>query len=121
MTIYVDTPDARLVKIVKCLCLLSSNRDGEKLAAADAACRLLKENNLSWEQLILDKKTPAVVGGTVEEKIGTILAYLEALSAWEKKFVNDVNGRGVFSERQREVLNRVFKKVVAYRAARANP
>ena len=121
MTIHVDPRAAPLIKICKCLSLLASDHDGERLAAADAAVRLLKDNKLTWEQLILDKKLPAIVGETAEEKIGTILAHLEALSAWEKKFVNNVNGRGVFSEKQLEVLHRVFRKVVAYRAARANP
>ena len=120
MTIYVDIPDDRLIKICKCLSLLASDRDGERLAAADAAVRLLKEHKLTWEEIILDKKTTAV-GGTVEERIGTILAHLEALSDWEKGFIRDVNGRAVFSKKQREVLSRIFKKIVAFRAARANP
>jgi hypothetical protein len=125
MTIYVHIPDARLVRIVKCLSLLASDKPGERLAAADAAIRLLKQRGLTWEQIILPKHTPAPASDrfsrnhdNIKTQIAEILANLSTLNDWEQGFVHDVNGRSVFSEKQRAVIERLYRKTTAYSTKR---
>jgi hypothetical protein len=114
VTVYVNIPDARLVRICKCLSLLASDKPGERLAAADAALRLLKQYGLTWEGVILNRWAERPKRTRIEplkEKIQLLRDNFNLLSKWERLFVISIPGFSRLSTKQLAVIDRLADKV----------
>jgi hypothetical protein len=119
MSVLVDPRAAHLDKLVKILRMLGSSHDGERAAAGLKADQLVRTMGTTWSDIVAPKTLPAAdVGDSIEAKIGTILANIEACSDWERGFITSVNGRPVLSSKQRAIVERLFRKATAYYAAK---
>ena len=108
MTAILDPRAAdRLAKICG---MFGSSQDGERASAAAKADELVRSYGLTWPDVIAPR-----FSRSTEEQIGFALANLDALSMWERGFIYTVNGRPDLSPKQRDVLNRIERKVRAYR------
>jgi hypothetical protein len=98
-------------KLTKLLGMLGSAHDGERASAAALADKLVRSQGLTWPEVIASRSSCS----TVEEQVGLALANLDALSMWERGFIYTVNGQTKLSPKQRAVLDRIERKVRAYR------
>jgi len=105
--------------LARTLGMMGSSFDGEALAAARAADRLVRQAGLSWAEVITPKSPEvphreAIDIGAVVELSG--IYGRRALSAWERQFVDSLaTWPEPLSAKQRAVLDRVARKL--YRAA----
>jgi hypothetical protein len=80
------------IKLAKVLALLDSDREGEALAAARAAARLVRERGTTWRQVIeppaVEKALPEL--GTWRATVGRCLERPGSLRAWELSFLRDL-------------------------------
>jgi hypothetical protein len=110
MTILLDP--AALERLAKLCGMFGSHHDGERAAAAAMADKLVRENGLTWQQVI-SRPAPSVPE-TAPEKIAFALANIGALSMWERGFVYGVNGKRSISPKQLVVLDQIVDKIRAY-------
>jgi len=104
---------AARARLVKSLALLSSPVDGEKLAAASAACRILAAAGLTWAELVRPAevrreplyRTWRATCGELAKRPGDLLP-------WERKFVADLPNFPRISTKQRYVLNEIAQRVL---------
>ena len=97
-------------RLAKLCGMFGSSHDGERASAAAMADKLVRGLGLSWLEVIAPRSTI-----TIEQQVGLALANVDALSMWERDFIYTVNGRAKLSPNQREVLDRIERKVRAYR------
>jgi hypothetical protein len=99
-----------------------SSFDGERLAAFDAAGRMLAAAGWSWRELI-DRAVEAGndddAGEPVEahhhQAVAELLRHAgELLTAWERRFLTDLLAFRALSEKQRLILDRIRDKVAAW-------
>ena len=120
MTIFVNPHAAHLARLAKLLGMLGSAHAGERATAGLKADQLVRSLNLTWQEIILAKsiaKPTAKIADT-ESKLGTVLACTEPLTDWERRFVRSINGQRSLSLKQRDTLDRLFRKATAYYAAK---
>jgi hypothetical protein len=121
MTIFVDPRSGHLDRLIKLLGMLGSAHDGEIAVAGRKAHELLRSLNMTWQEIILAKsivKPTSKLADTVESKLGTVLACTEPLTPWERKFAHSINGQTRLSLKQRDTLDRLYRKAVAYYQAK---
>ena len=105
-------------RLAKLCGMFGSDHDGERAGAAAKADELVRSHGLTWPGVIAPLFLSCVTSHnsrSTEEQIGFALANLDALSMWERGFLYTVNGRPELSPKQRDVLNRIDRKVRAYR------
>jgi hypothetical protein len=98
-----------LRRLASCLRLLASSVDGEVLGAAAAVCRILKERDLSWEQVLnLPPPQKRDWRDIVREVIDI---YWYRLSPWEEEFITSLQHRNSdeLSEKQDRILRRIAR------------
>jgi hypothetical protein len=105
-------------RLVKLCGMLGSAHAGERANAAEAADRLVRAAGLTWADIIGVNASTWEEPETVEEMVGAALAYPDAVTAWERKFLLSIAGRRTLSPKQQDVLERIVERVRAY-AARA--
>lgn len=100
--------------------LLTSNHDGEVVAAARALCMLLKKRNLDPASVV-SAGLAAIVSPAAPEcsRRGVSLSLWEraraalqshSLNDWERNFVSDICSRRKLSPRQEETLRSIVAK-----------
>ncbi|MGO8840922.1 MAG: hypothetical protein ACLQF1_07260 [Methyloceanibacter sp.] len=101
-------------RLVKLLGMLGSDHDGERAAAGALADRLLREQGLSWYDLLRphlpEDWTPAE---TFRDKLDLLLDHRDLLTPWERQFVDGVIGFRRVSPKQIAVIDRLVAKVEA--------
>jgi hypothetical protein len=102
--------DAR-TRLAKVLSLLSSDKPGERDAAAQ---RILAKAGLSWDDIIAAAPAPHR-----EPRIGTwrttcaeLQKHQGSLRPWERGFVRDLPNFQRLSTKQRYVLNEIAERVL---------
>jgi hypothetical protein len=108
---------AARARLVKSLALLASPVDGEKLAAAEAACRIIAAAGLTWGDLIRSaevRREPLYT--TWRATCGELIKRPGDLRAWERKFIVDLPNFPRISTRQRYVLNEIAQRVLGRNA-----
>jgi hypothetical protein len=121
MTIFVNPRAVHLDRLVKLLGMLGSAYAGERAAAGLKAAELVRSLNMTWHEIILAKsiaKPTSKLADTVESKLGTVLACTEPLTDWERRFVRSINGQPRLSLKQRDTLDRLYQKAVAFYEAK---
>jgi hypothetical protein len=104
---------AARARLVKSLALLSSPVDGEKLAAASAACRIIAAAGLTWADLIRSAEVRREPLHTTWRATCAELAKRPGdLRAWERKFVIDLPNFPRISTKQRYILNEIADRVL---------
>ena len=110
-------------KLVSILGLLGSPHDGEVLAAANRATALLRRHGVSWGDLVSQaaqapprqKAYRPPHRGTIGDEHRMIFELCrqrpEAVTAWERKFLDSVAALTTLSEKQWVVLHRIFARV----------
>jgi hypothetical protein len=107
---------AERAKLAKVLGLLDSDREGEALAAARAAARLVKQHDTTWREVIeppaIEKKLPEL--GVWRETVAQCLERPGSLRPWEVGFLRDLPAFRRLSSKQRyclkEIADRVLKR-----------
>ena len=109
----------RLAKIVG---LLGSDQPGEVCNAASAATRLLRDNGMTWEALILrppvaspaaDPASPPRPQSGWRGAVATCQARPELLTRWERGFLDGLAQRRTLTAKQAIILARLIDKVAA--------
>jgi hypothetical protein len=106
-----DDPRARLAKVLP---LLSSDKQGERDAAALAAHRIMTKAGVSWDN-ILPTATPPhrePLIGTWRTTCSELLKHQGNLRAWERGFVRDLPNFQRLSTKQRYCLNEIATRVL---------
>jgi hypothetical protein len=106
-------------KLAKVLALLGSDREGEALAAARAAARLVKLRGISWRDVVeppaIEKALPEL--GTWRQTVAQCLERRGSLKPWELGFLRDLPGFRRLSTKQRYVLKEIADRVLGRAAA----
>ena len=118
-------PPAVVNRLAKVAGLLGSSHDGERSAAAYRATEILREHGLTWRELVeLAAKGAAPAEPIMIEREATDLPVpwrkaahaclhtVWALSAWERRFVQQIVSRPQISAKQRAILAKLYAKVV---------
>lgn len=114
------------VRLARLLAMFSSDFDGEITNAAKAAERLVKKCGETWETILVGPvpnfrgreekphyRPPPSSADQVD--ISECLKRANLLTEWERKFLQDVLGRGYpLSEKQRSILDRIKARLAAY-------
>ena len=102
------------IKLAKVLALLDSDKEGEALAAARAAARLVRERGATWRQVIepaaIEKTLPEL--GTWRATVARCLECRGSLRAWEVGFLRDLPAFQRLSTKQRYVLKEIADRVL---------
>jgi hypothetical protein len=107
---------AKRERLCKLCGLLGSNHAGERAAAALKANDFLRDQGLTWQEVISlpqHKSEPE----TLAELCGWLLGHSETLTAWERNFLSTLSSLNSISSKQRDQLDRITAKVRAYREA----
>jgi hypothetical protein len=105
-------------KLQKVLQLLASDRQGEVVAAAAAAQRILKQADLSWSDILSDKPAPyrePLIGTTWRTTCVELQKRQGSLRAWERGFVADLPRFQRLSTKQRYCLKEIADRVLGER------
>jgi hypothetical protein len=106
-------------KLAKVLGLLDSDREGEALAAARAAARLVKQRGIGWAQVLepppIEKTLPEL--GTWRQTVARCLERPGSLRSWEVGFLRDLPGFRRLSGKQRYCLKEIADRVLSREAA----
>ncbi len=101
-------------KLIKVLPLLSSDKQGERDAAALAAQRILTKAGLCWDDILaaapLPHREPLI--GTWRTTCSELLRHQGSLRAWERGFVRDLPNFQRLSTKQRYCLNEIAARVL---------
>jgi len=104
-------------RLIGCLNLLGSSQSGEVLAAAAAAGRILERHNLRWADLVCPpdpkpspKPQPPPRQPLWKNTVAQCLKRTDALSEWERKFLENIKMFTRLSSKQREALDRIAGK-----------
>lgn len=110
----------RLVKILR---MFGSDHDGEVVAAARQAERLVKSRALDWDDLIIDTRSRRSYrpepepepNGDEADLIHRCKDRELALSNWEREFITSISVSivewGKLTPKQRSVLDRIVNKL----------
>lgn len=111
-------------KIVQCSRLLASNHDGEVLAAARAATRLLRARGLDWADIIRDpdRQTSSADWASSpppqptpmpawKQTVAACLAHPDRLSEWEAGFLAGLRRFPYLSRKQAWHLARIAERL----------
>jgi len=101
-------------RLAKLLGMMGSAHDGEVIAAARHAERLLADAGLTWAEIVVPR-LPAPPQrqnvGTVADAIRFVIKHEVVLTDWERGFVRDLRRlKYPLSPRQLEVLERLVEK-----------
>lgn len=114
------------MRLARLLAMFSSDFEGEITNAARAAERLVKKCGETWESILVGpipkfsdrQERPSYKGPepTADQNdIRECLKRANLLSEWERKFLQDVLGRGyALTEKQQSILARIKQKLAAY-------
>ena len=102
---------------------LGSEFDGERAAAGLLASRLLRNEGLSWDQVIgaLQLRPPVITPPVSRNPFITVrdlLARLDELTAWEREFLASITHRRALTAKQIAVLDRIKAKLQTQAGAR---
>ena len=98
-------------RLAKMLGLLSSSHPGEQVAAATAASRFLRSRNLTWQELLEpQRRVPAPA--TWREAVTRLLQHPREITAWENRFLSDINRLPSISPKQRKLLSEISSRVL---------
>ena len=103
-------PRPDLEKLAKLCALLTSDRDGEVLAAAHKASSLLRRHGLTWHQVIeaaARQADPPPIEPQWRLLRRQCLARPDLLTEWELAFLARIGRQTRISPRQLEVLERL--------------
>lgn len=116
-----NIPDRDRRRLVSAVGLLASDRDGEVVAAARAACRLLEPHGTNLSQLVEAALTPMPWRVSRAGSLRTVdhrtlarkcLAMSKHLSDWEAGFLESlVRWDGQLSPKQAAALDRIESKI----------
>ena len=84
--------------------LFGSNHDGERAAAAAKADAIVRQHGLTWGDVF----HPAP---SHEAMFRLCIDSNDTLTDWEHEFLRGIAGQASMSEKQRSVLDRLYRKV----------
>ena len=102
------------MKLAKCLALLGSNHDGEALAAARAAHRIVAESGLSWAEIIEQRATATkpTAPTSWRQTVRQCWAQPGNLRPWEAKFLHNLRGFSSLSIKQWACLRGIAERIL---------
>jgi hypothetical protein len=110
-------PDAA-AKLVKILGMLGSDHDGECIAAARQATRLIKSYNATWERVLAPPQlAPTLPPRPQNYAVAHVAAarhalqYAGHLTAWEAAFLHSITERRRLSPKQEATLTEILAKL----------
>jgi hypothetical protein len=110
-------PDAA-AKLVKILGMLGSDHDGECVAAARQATRLIKSHNATWEHVLAPQQSrptppprPQSHGPVHVAVARAALQYAGHLTEWEVAFLQSITRQRRLSVRQETALSGIVQKL----------
>ena len=111
--------DADLRRLVKLLNLCSSSYDGEALAAARAAVRLVRERGLSWTDMLQPEAATAANRNLAPWRrvVADCLRQSTFLGQWELAFLRSLSNFPNISTKQRAILAQIADRVARKAAA----
>jgi hypothetical protein len=99
-------------RLAKLCGMFGSEHIGERAAAAAAADRLVREQGLSWVDVIRGPWSRSSRKlKTINDKLDFLSEHADVLTDWEKKFIVTVRGFRRKSRRQIETINGLVDKV----------
>ncbi len=102
-------------RLIKLLNLLASNHAGERDAAGLAAARLLRQRDLSWDEVVASPEAPrsrlTQFPAGWRETVRLCFRRPSALTQWEQDFCGNLLTRTSVSEKQQAVLDRIFARL----------
>lgn len=105
-------------RLIKLAGLLGSDFDGERSNAAAAATRLLRDNGLTWRDLLTPAlprpRAPVPTGWRAV--VADLVLFPERLSDWEQVFLRGLARFPRLSPKQQVILDRIAQRVQADRA-----
>jgi hypothetical protein len=106
-------PDDRR-KLVSCLGMLGSDHDGECLAAARAAHRLVSQLRLTWSDIVTPAAAPApsVHKAEWQSQLTMLDSRWGLLTEWERNFASSIrNWIGEPTEKQRAQIQKIVDRL----------
>jgi hypothetical protein len=103
---------ARLIKLCG---MFSSDHAGERDTAARLADQLVRQNKLTWSDVIGNGRYTWREPQTTWDVVCIVAKYRSVLTEWERKFITDLAQRGDagFSPKQTAILGKLLNKVRA--------
>jgi hypothetical protein len=103
---------ARLIKLCG---MFSSDHAGERDTAARLADQLLRQNKLTWSDVIGNGRHSWREPQTKWDTVCIVAKYRSVLTEWEQKFIMDLARRGEadYSVKQVAILEKLLNKVRA--------
>jgi hypothetical protein len=110
-------PPAAAELLAKIAGMLGSNQPGEVFNAAQAATRLLRQHNLTWEALVRSDSAglaprPTQPGGW-QVDAAFCVAHGDVLNAWEQRFLANLKSVRSPSRKQLDTLAVIHGKALA--------
>jgi hypothetical protein len=106
-------------KLARVLALLGSDKPGERDAAGLAAHRMVSGAGTTWEEVLAP--APLLQREPLHAPWRTMVAACrrrpDALTEWERGFINSISIRNRLTEKQMAVLARLAEKAATGRAA----
>jgi hypothetical protein len=100
-------------KLIKIMAVLSSDKPGERVAAAEAAHRLVTQRGLTWSAVIERAPVKREPGhGTWRRTCAELIQRPHDLRPWERKFVADLPAFPRISTKQRYILKEIADRVL---------
>ena len=118
-------PPAVLDRLVKVLGMLGSAHDGEVVAAARQAGKILQQHGHTWSDLphlatpppipesIRPRPAPPPTSGDWHDAAAACLRRADLLTEWERDFVGTLTGRRKLTAKQAAVLAKIVDRVRA--------
>jgi hypothetical protein len=114
MTKALTLAQADRVRLAKLLSMLGSDHAGERDNAGLAASRLIRQREITWEQVLdpppVERRLPEY--GTWRTTCTKLMARPRALRPWERTFVADLPKFPRISVKQRYFLNEIAQRVL---------
>ena len=95
-------------RLAKLCGMFGSNHAGERASAAAKANKLVRDQGLTWPEIIASSIKPR---SSIAEQIGFAVANIGALSMWERGFLYSINGQRRLSPKKLAVLHEIVAKI----------
>jgi hypothetical protein len=111
-------PTREIARLLKTIALFDSPIDGERLAALEAANRILRKAGLNWNDLIRPREIIREPQFSIWRKTcAALLEHAGSLRPWEKNFVAGLPAFPRISSKQRWILDEIATRVLKREAA----
>jgi hypothetical protein len=101
------------VRLTRLLGMLGSDHDGERANAGALAHRLIQQNGLQWNDVIVTPRGQKRDKPPINPDLNTAWHWIDQCSPWEQDFIRSVTRRNTLSPKQQAVVTRIAEALRA--------